>query len=184
MRNKFNYNGREVQTVYPHIQERGAATIPPSSENIRGEVTQWDIWDTYIDQFKKEALEENKDKDKDKGKKGNEEKSSGSGSSGRYSQSFKRCMKIMERMIRQNEEDSKYRDYKYYWEEGEEQKALEGELLPIWRLHFEKKKKHVTSISWNPRYKDLFAISLGSYDFAKQKAGQILVWSLKNVHEP
>ena len=42
----------------------------------------------------------------------------------------------MERMIRQNEEDSKYRDYKYYWQEGEEQKALEGELLPIWRLYF------------------------------------------------
>ena len=36
MRNKFNYNGREVQTVYPDIKERGAATIPPSSENIRG----------------------------------------------------------------------------------------------------------------------------------------------------
>ena len=44
-------------------------------------------------------------------------------------------------MIRQNEEDSKYRDYKYYWQEGEEQKALEGELLPIWRLYFRKKKK-------------------------------------------
>jgi len=93
-------------------------------------------------------------------------------------------MKIMERMIRQNEEDSKYRDYKYYWEEGEEQKGTEGELLPIWRLHYEKKKKHVTSISWNPKYKDLFAISLGSYDFAKQKAGQILVWSIKNVTFP
>jgi len=56
--------------------------------------------------------------------------------------------------------------------------------LPIWRLNYEKKKKHVTSICWNPRYKDLFAISLGSYDFAKQKAGQILVWSLKNVTYP
>ena len=26
----------------------------------------------------------------------------------------------MERMIRQNEEDKKYNDYKYYWQEGEE----------------------------------------------------------------
>ena len=56
--------------------------------------------------------------------------------------------------------------------------------MPIWRLSYEKKKKHVTSIVWNPKYKDLFAISLGSYDFAKQKAGQILVWSLKNVTFP
>lgn len=53
MRNKFNYNGREVQTVYPEIKERGAATEPPSTENIRGEITQWEIWDTYIEDFKK-----------------------------------------------------------------------------------------------------------------------------------
>ena len=32
----------------------------------------------------------------------------------------------MERMIRQNEEDRKYNDYKYYWEEGEEQGGPEG----------------------------------------------------------
>lgn len=93
-------------------------------------------------------------------------------------------MKIMERMIRQNEQDRKYNDYKYYWQEGEEQGGPQGQLLPIWRLNYEKKKKHVTSICWNPKYKDLFAISLGSYDFAKQKAGQILVWSLKNVTYP
>lgn len=61
MRNKFNYNGREVQTVYPEIREKGAATIPPSTENIRGEITQWEIWDTYIEDFNSEA---NKDDEK------------------------------------------------------------------------------------------------------------------------
>jgi hypothetical protein len=35
-------------------------------------------------------------------------------------------MKIMERMIRQNEEDKKYNDYKYYWQEGEEAQGPEG----------------------------------------------------------
>lgn len=93
-------------------------------------------------------------------------------------------MKIMERMVKQNEEDKKYNDYKYYWQEGEEMSQTEGQLLPIWRLSYEKKKKHVTSICWNPRYPDLFAVSLGNYDFAKQKAGQILVWSLKNISHP
>ena len=58
MRNKFNYNGREVQTVYPEIKERGVSTIPPSTQNIRGEITQWEIWDTYIEDFKKEAKED------------------------------------------------------------------------------------------------------------------------------
>ena len=55
MRNKFNYNGREIQTVYPEVKERGAATVPPSTENIRGEITQWEIWDTYIEDLKKEG---------------------------------------------------------------------------------------------------------------------------------
>jgi len=36
------------------VEWSGAATIPPSTENIRGEITQWEIWDTYIDDFKKE----------------------------------------------------------------------------------------------------------------------------------
>lgn len=100
------------------------------------------------------------------------------------SSSFKRCMKIMERMVKQNEGDGKYNNYKYYWQEGEEFNQKEGVILPIWRLIYEKKKKNVTSICWSPEYSDLFAISLGSYDFAKQKSGQILVWSLKNVSFP
>ena len=116
MRNKFNYNGREVQTVYPEVKERGTTTQPPTTINIRGEITQWDIWDNYIEDLKKEGGIEDKRADK-------KEKSS---QSGRYSASFKRCTKIMERMIRQNEEDHKYRDYKYYWEEGEEPKGIEG----------------------------------------------------------
>jgi hypothetical protein len=29
-------------------------------------------------------------------------------------------------MIRQNEEDKKYNDYKYYWQEGEEAQGPEG----------------------------------------------------------
>jgi dynein intermediate chain 1 len=54
MRNKFDYKGREVQTIYPDIKERGAATKPPIADNLRGEITQWEIWDCYIDEFKRE----------------------------------------------------------------------------------------------------------------------------------
>lgn len=65
MRNKFNYNGREVQTVYPEVKERGVATAPATTEDIRGEIMQWDIWDSYIDDFKREQREEEKN-DKNK----------------------------------------------------------------------------------------------------------------------
>lgn len=48
-----------------------------------------------------------------------------------------------------------------------------------------KKNRHVTSICWNPRYPDLFACSIGSYAFNnKNRNGQILIWSLKNVEHP
>ncbi len=93
MRNKFDYKSREVQTIYPSIKERGAATCPPITDNLRGEVTQWEIWDSYIEEFKKEGKEDEKAAVEKKEKKPE---------SGRYSTSFKRCMKIMERMIRQN----------------------------------------------------------------------------------
>ena len=111
LKNKFDYKNREVQTIYAPIMERGAATCPPITNNLRGEVTQWQMWDNYIEEFKKENKDDEKDnKEKKERKKGE--------SSGRYSTSFKRCMKIMQRMIRQNEEDKKYNDYKYYWQEG------------------------------------------------------------------
>ena len=105
------------------MKNRGTTTLPPTTVNIRGEITQWEIWDTYIEDLKEGNEEKHEKKER-------------SSQAGRYSASFKRCTKIMERMIRQNEEDHKYRDYKYYWEEGEEQKGIEGELLPIWRVHY------------------------------------------------
>jgi hypothetical protein len=38
--------------------------VPPSTENIRGEITQWDIWDTYIDDFKRESKDDEKGTEK------------------------------------------------------------------------------------------------------------------------
>jgi dynein intermediate chain 1 len=87
--------------------------VAPSTENIRGEITQWDIWDTYVEEFKREAKEE----EKGSGSGGAVVKKGGADAGeGRYSASFLRSVKIMERMIRQNEEDTRYRDYRYYWQ--------------------------------------------------------------------
>ncbi len=90
-------------------------------------------------------------------------------------------------MVVQNEQEEMYHDYRYYWDEGDNLEAgkEEGHLLPIWRFSNEKhRKKNVTSICWNPKYADLFAISLGSYDFLKQRPGTICIYSLKNTTFP
>ena len=87
-----------------------------------------------------------------------------------YSASMKRALKIMERMIVQNADEEKFYDYRYYPEQVEDTPPgpLDSSVLPLWRFSTERsRKKHVTSICWNPKYDDLFAVGYGSYDFLK-----------------
>ena len=46
------------------------------------------------------------------------------------------------------------------------------------------KKKTVTSICWNPKYNDMFAVGYGSYDFLKQQSGMVHCFTLKNPSFP
>jgi len=99
---------------------------------------------------------------------------------------MKRALKIMERMIVQNAEHEKFSDYKYY-EDNTEDPAAEsfGSVLPLWRFTTEKsRRKHVTAMTWNPRYKDLFAVAYGSYDFLRQTTGLICCFTIKNPTWP
>ena len=86
-----------------------------------------------------------------------------------YSSSMKRQLKIMERMIVQNAEEVQFEDYKYYEDNTEDPESHSyGSVLPLWRFTTEKsRRKNVTAMAWNPRYKDLFAVAYGSYDFLK-----------------
>lgn len=103
-----------------------------------------------------------------------------------YSTSMKRALKIMERMIVQNADEEKFEDYKYYEDTTEDPESHNyGSVLPLWRFSTEKsRRKHVTSICWNPRYKDLFAVGYGSYDFLKQSSGLICCYTIKNPTWP
>merc|ERR1719454_1371453 len=96
-----------------------------------------------------------------------------------YSTSMKRCLKIMERMIVQNADDEKFEDYKYYEDNTMDRESGNfGSVLPLWRFSTEKsRKKHVTAIQWNPKYKDLFAVGYGNYSFHQQSTG--LIWQVR-----
>ena len=95
---------------------------------------------------------------------------------------MKRALKIMERMIVQNAEHEKFSDFKYYKDDTEDPTADSfGSVLPLWRFTTEKsRRKNVTAMTWNPRYKDLFAVAYGSYDFLKQTTGLICCFTIKN----
>jgi dynein intermediate chain 1 len=82
-------------------------------------------------------------------------------------------------------QDEIYNDFKY-WEDASDQfRDGEGSLLPLWRFADNKtRRKQVTSLAWNPQYKDMFAVGYGTYDFMKQGSGLICVYSLKNASHP
>lgn len=84
-----------------------------------------------------------------------------------YSTSMKRALKIMERMIVQNADFIKFEDYKYYEDNTEDPETGNyGSVLPLWRFSTDKsRKKNVTAIQWNPKYRDLFAVGYGNYQF-------------------
>ena len=57
-------------------------------------------------------------------------------------------------MIVQNADEEKFDDYKYYEDKTEDTDTRNyGSVLPLWRFSTDRsRKKHVTSINWNPKY--------------------------------
>jgi len=168
-------------------RERGIKTDPPQTSVFSKETTQWMIFDSFMqeyeDQMRMEVEEAAKGKSKDKKpaqvvQVQHEEPI--------YSASMKRCLKIMERMIVQNAENDIFYDYKYYEDVTSDPNAESfGSVLPLWRFTTEKsKRKNVTAMCWNPRYKDMFAVSYGSYEFLKQTTGLICCFTIKNPTWP
>jgi len=46
---------------------------------------------------------------------------------------------------------------------SDEYRDQEGTLLPLWKFAYDRSKKlAITSLCWNPKYRDLFAVSHGS----------------------
>ena len=94
-----------------------------------------------------------------------------------------RASKILERMVNQNNLNDisvgKYKtiynsipdvyfgtDFRFYEDQSDQYKELEGTLLPLWTFSFkDKEAKHKlenTALCWNARYHDLFAAGYGS----------------------
>ena len=194
MRNKFNYSERQSQTPIQYLKERGISTKRPQLKNFSETVTLSWIYDLYLNDWEKNHKEHDEDKGKKKGAGASTEADAGASKSTNksgsiYSTSFKRCMKIMERMIVQNEEADKYSDYKYMFTSkgpSEVNRSKEKNIYPLWRfLYPPNKKKNVTCICWNPNYQDMFAVGFGSYEFGKKKsAGSICLFSIKNTNYP
>jgi dynein intermediate chain 1 len=189
-KNQFNYSERAAQPFNNSLRTRGVATEPPPVVNFFATVTQWDIFDSYIQEYKNQIAEDEAAKQaatkKHAPTEGNEpaEKAKKEGDMV-HSQKMSNALKILERMANQNAEDEVFQDFKYWEDVSDWYRGNEGSLLPLWRFSTERtKRKQVTTLCWNPSYPDLFAVAYGSYDFMRQGSGMICCFSLKNTSHP
>lgn len=94
---------------------------------------------------------------------------------------FGHALKIMERMVNQNDCFDIIDDFKF-WEDKSDLYKEEGTLLPLWQFFAEgTHRRTVTCIALNPRYSDFFAVGYGSYEFQKAHKGVIHCFTLKNA---
>ncbi|TMW68544.1 hypothetical protein Poli38472_006012 [Pythium oligandrum] len=207
-KNQFNYSERAAQTYTNPLRHRSVETEPPPVVSFQATVTQWEIYDTFMDAYEQQQREQIQlqkvAQKKEKDESGASEilapaaTGGGGGVSGAaaangkgkgddmvHSAAMGKTLRIIERMVNQNADDEIFHDFKY-WEDASDQfREGEGSLLPLWRFSSERaKKKQVTAICWNPRFADLFAVGYGSYDFLKQGSGVVCCYSLKNSSHP
>ncbi|XP_006814057.1 dynein intermediate chain 2, ciliary-like [Saccoglossus kowalevskii] len=184
--NQFNYSERASQTYNNPYRERGTATEPPPRATFSSNATQWEIYDAYCEDLERQEKSKEKKqamlkKDEEKSKK----KLTAVETQGDDISRISRAAKIMERMVNQNTYDDIAQDFKYWEDVSDDFREQEGTLLPLWKFSYEKAKRlAITALCWNPRYKDLFAVGHGSYDFMKQTQGMLCFYTMKNPSFP
>ncbi|NWU68042.1 DNAI1 protein, partial [Pterocles burchelli] len=187
--NQFNFIERASRTLNNPMRERACQSEPTPCKNFSATANQWEIYDAYVEELQK--IERSKEKEKPKAQVAKkEEKKKGRKLTSLESQGddiakITKAAKIMERMVNQNTFDDIAEDFKYFEDASDEYRDQQGTLLPLWKFQYDKTKRlAVTAISWNPKYKDLFAVGYGSYDFMKQGQGMLLLYTMKNPSFP
>ncbi|XP_042311259.1 dynein axonemal intermediate chain 1 isoform X2 [Sceloporus undulatus] len=187
--NQFNFSERASQTFNNPVRDRACQMEPPPRATFSDTANQWKIYDAYMEELQK--LEKSKEKEKQKApvtKK--EDLMRGRKLTSLESQSddvtkVAKAAKIVERMVNQNTFDDVAQDFKYYEDTSDDYRDNLGTLLPLWKFQYDKAKRlAVTALCWNPKYKDLFIVGHGSYDFMKQSRGMLLLYTLKNPSFP
>ncbi|OQR88215.1 dynein intermediate chain 2 [Achlya hypogyna] len=198
-KNQFNYSERAAQTYTNPLRQRSVETEPPPVLNYMATVTQWDIYDTYMEAYEQHQREQIQ-LQKAAQKKEKEEKDGAdvaaaattattAAAPGKakdddmvHSAAMGMILRVVERMVNQNAEDEIFQDFKYWEDASDAFREGEGSLLPLWRFASERaKKKQVTAVCWNPCFADLFAVGYGSYEFLKQGSGLVCCYTLKNT---
>ena len=134
LKNQFNYSERGNQTINSTLRDREVVTEPPPCVTFGGQVTHWEIFDTYCEALDKEISQrERNEKPKKKASEEEDDEEQQAGSTadvaaGRElsdsvsahneqilaSASCQLALKTMERLVNQNAEAAAFHDYKYH----------------------------------------------------------------------
>lgn len=205
LKNQFNYCERASQTINPPRRGRLVLTDPPPSIPYPNSVSQQIIFDAYEEERmaneraaagKHQAAQAAAGRGGRGGKGGaggaagaaadEKKEGAGSGQDIQSSAAYLSALRILERMVNQNDSADIVDDFAY-WEDASDQHKPDGNLLPLWKFTGSDKigggrrTKEVTACVWNPKYTDLFAVGYGSYEFNKQGTGAVLCFTLKNA---
>jgi len=189
MRGGFKYCERAAQTTHLSTKDKSVGSEPPPVLLFSATCNQWEIYDAYLDQYRKQCKQQHVNslaKDVPSGSVINVMHAlpESKGIQTVHSDKLLRSLEMLERILTHNAEDDVYHDFKYFDETSDASRA-QGSLLPLWHFTTEKtRRKQVTALVWNPYYNDLFAAGYGSYDFLRQGGGLICCFSLKNTATP
>ena len=194
-KNQFNFSERASQTFNNPLRSIGVHTEPPPVTQYQNEVSQWKIHDSYKSDY---LLTQSIDKQQGSARSisfedklasivlAKSESDDDDKTDTIHSENMEYALKTMERLVNQNAEDEIFQDFKYFEDSADQYRHNgEGALLPLWSFTTDRaNRKQVTSLCWNPRYNDMFAVGYGSYDFMRQGTGIVCCFSLKNTSYP
>ncbi|KAL7286142.1 hypothetical protein TKK_0019585 [Trichogramma kaykai] len=184
--NQFNYCERAALTYDIPIRDMTTQTVPPPTANCSGQVYQGLIYDDYTADYNRQQQEKEKEKKSSQQRGRDDPKKKAQEENAAMTQRMLQAVKTLERMVNQNIFDDLTQDYRYWDDPSDEFKEGEGTLLPLWKLSYEKTKKHdVTDMCFNGRYYDLFAVAFGSMSFNNPMPyGAVCLFTLKNPSYP
>ncbi|XP_068235146.1 dynein intermediate chain 2, ciliary-like [Palaemon carinicauda] len=198
--NPFNFSDRVSQTTKIIHKGIGMQTDPPPSTRFMINVSPNDIHHFYKKDQEDKLKRERKRREEDE----RERRMHGRKRSDRLNLVIPKttkpklgesCLdlgplnsvaKVVERMITQNVFDDILQDFKYWEDESDEYKPMDGSLFPLWRFKYENTKSLIVSeISWSPILPDLFAAAYIPCEIGgREGPGMMCVYNLKNTVTP
>jgi dynein intermediate chain 1 len=153
LRNQFNFADRASQTVNNPMRDRESETEPPATSAFSESATQWAIYDAYMEDQERMALQrEIQKKNKLAAKEGGKKDKANESLPVKQKKPelmagapMTKAVRVMERMVNQNSYDDIAQDFKYWEDQSDQFREGEGTLLPLWKFYNEKaKRRHVT----------------------------------------